>query len=143
MVEFPGYGGGRGLAHQVLLYAAAGYAHLFVDIRGQGSGWRSGDTPDPAGSEPHHPGFMTRGVLDPLTYYYRRVIVDAVRRSAAARSHPAIDPARVAVTGISQGGGLALAVAGLVPDLAGVCPDVPFLCDFRRGVDMASTGPVP
>src|SRR4051794_6177995 len=47
VVEFPGYGGGRGLAQQVLLYAAAGYAHLFVDVRGQGSGWRTGDTPDP------------------------------------------------------------------------------------------------
>ena len=33
VVEFPGYGGGRGLAHDVLLYAAAGYAHLFVDVR--------------------------------------------------------------------------------------------------------------
>src|SRR5262249_1133571 len=35
VVEFPGYGGGRGLPHEVLLYAAAGYVHLYVDVRGQ------------------------------------------------------------------------------------------------------------
>src|SRR4051812_28931210 len=46
VVEAPGYGGGRGLAHDLLLYAAAGYAHFFMDVRGQGSGWRPGDTPD-------------------------------------------------------------------------------------------------
>lgn len=141
VVEFPGYGGGRGLPHQCLLYAAAGYAHLFMDVRGQGSGWRTGETPDEDGANAHHPGFMTRGVLDPATYYYRRVITDAVRAVEAARVHPLVDPTRIAVTGGSQGGGLTLAVAGLVPDLAAVAPDVPFLCDFRRGMDIAPAGP--
>ncbi|MDI1463318.1 acetylxylan esterase [Catellatospora sp. KI3] len=143
VVEFPGYGGGRGLAHQCLLYAAAGYAHLFMDVRGQGSGWRHGHTPDPAGADPHFPGFLTRGVLDPRTYYYRRVITDAVRAVAAARTHPLVDPDRVAVTGESQGGGLALAVAALVPGLVAAAPDVPFLCDMRRGAQLATAGPYP
>ena len=141
VVEFPGYGGGRGLPHDVLLYAAAGYAHLFLDVRGQGSGWRPGDTPDAVGSGPQHPGFMTRGIDDPRHYYYRRVITDAVRAVGAARSHPLVDADRVAVTGESQGGGLTLAVAGVVPDLRAALPDVPFLCDFRRGTHVASTGP--
>ena len=143
VVEFPGYGGGRGLAHDVLLYAAAGYAHLFVDVRGQGSGWRPGDTPDrePDGGNPQHPGFMTRGVLHPRTYYYRRVIADAVRAVEAARTHPLVDPTRIAVTGVSQGGGLTLAVAALVPDLVAALPDVPFLCDFQRATEIATTGP--
>ncbi|MBV1856488.1 acetylxylan esterase [Catellatospora tritici] len=143
VVEFPGYGGGRGLAHQCLLYAAAGYAHLFLDVRGQGSGWRHGHTPDPAGSDPHFPGFLTRGVLDPHHHYYRRVITDAVRAVAAARTHPLVDPDRVAVTGESQGGGLALAVAALVPDLVAAAPDVPFLCEMRRGAQLATAGPYP
>ncbi|MYV99296.1 acetylxylan esterase [Streptomyces sp. SID3343] len=143
VVEFPGYGGGRGLPHEQLLYAAAGFAHLVMDVRGQGSVWRAGATGDdsPAGGGPQHPGFMTRGIADPADYYYRRVFVDAVRAVAAARSHPAVDPGRVAVAGESQGGGLSLAVAGLVPDLAAVLPDVPFLCDLRRGAEVASTGP--
>lgn len=143
VVEFPGYGGGRGLAHDLLLYPAAGFAHLFMDVRGQGSGWRPGHTPDPepAGSNPHHPGFMTRGVLDPNTYYYRRVAADAVRAVEAARAHPRIDPARVAVAGGSQGGAITLMVAGLVPDIAAALPDVPFLCDFRRALDVAGQDP--
>ncbi len=143
VVEFPGYGGGRGLPHDCLLYAAAGYAHIFTDVRGQGSGWRAGDTPDrePDGTNPQHPGFMTRGLLDPTTYYYRRVVTDAVRAVQAARAHPLVDPARIGVTGISQGGGLALAVAALAPDLRAVAPDVPFLCDFRRGTERATAGP--
>ncbi|WP_433204280.1 acetylxylan esterase [Dactylosporangium sp. CS-047395] len=143
VVEFPGYNGGRGLPEDCLLYAAAGYAHLFVDVRGQGSGWRRGDTEDfpPEGTGPQFPGFMTRGILDPAKHFYRRVIEDAVAAVHAARSFDGVDPARIAVTGISQGGGLALAVAGLVPDLAAVAADVPFLCDMRRGAERAATGP--
>jgi len=106
LVEYIGYGGGRGLPHEWLLWSAAGYAHFVMDTRGQGSSWRSGDTPDrePDGSNPQYPGFMTRGILDPQTYYYRRVFIDAVRALEAARTHPAIDPQRVAVLGGSQGG---------------------------------------
>jgi len=143
VVEFPGYGNGRGLAHEVLLYAAAGHAHLVTDVRGQGSAGRPGHTPDrePAGGNPQHPGFMTRGILDPAAYYYRRVITDAVRAVEAARAHPAVDARRVAVAGASQGGGLTLMVAGLLPDLAAACSDVPFLCDYRRALDVASTDP--
>src|SRR5690606_38658234 len=79
VVEYPGYGGGRGLPLESLLFSAAGYAHLVIDIRGQGASWRTGSTPDPYGSDAHFPGFMTKGVLDPATYYYRRVITDAVQ----------------------------------------------------------------
>ncbi|SCL28988.1 acetylxylan esterase [Micromonospora inyonensis] len=143
VVEFPGYGGGRGLPHENLLYAASGYAHLFMDVRGQGSGWSAGATPDrePDGGNPQHPGFVTRGVLDPRTLYYRRVVTDAVRAVQAARAHPLVDPDQVVATGISQGGGLSLAVAALDPRLRAVAPDVPFLCDFRRGAELATAGP--
>jgi len=70
VVEYIGYGGGRGHPHDWLLYSNAGYAHLVMDTRGQGSAWRPGDTPDhdPEGSNPHFPGFMTQGVLNPKTY---------------------------------------------------------------------------
>jgi cephalosporin-C deacetylase len=142
VVEYIGYGGGRGLAHERTLYAAAGYAHLVMDTRGQGSSWSVGDTPDPDGTgEPAHPGFMTRGILDPSTYYYRRVFADAVRAVEAAWSHPLVDARRVAVTGGSQGGGISIAVSGLVPDLVAVAPDVPFLCDFPRAVTLVDTDP--
>ncbi|MFI9113924.1 acetylxylan esterase [Streptomyces venezuelae] len=141
VVEFLGYGGGRGLPHTHLLWASAGFAHFVMDTRGQGSGWATGDTPDPVGSAPSFPGFMTRGVEGPYTYYYRRLFTDAVRAVEAARSHPLVDASRTAVTGGSQGGGITLAVAGLVPDLVAVAPDVPFLCDFPRATTVTDRMP--
>jgi cephalosporin-C deacetylase len=143
VVEYIGYGGGRGLPIEWLLWSSAGYAHLVMDTRGQGSSWRSGDTPDlePDGSNPQSPGFMTRGILNPDTYYYRRVFTDAVRAIEAARAAPGVDGERIAVTGGSQGGGITLAVSGLVPDLAAAMPDVPFLCQYRRAMDLTDANP--
>ncbi|MFD9543987.1 acetylxylan esterase [Streptomyces sp. NPDC060022] len=141
VVEFIGYGGGRGLPHSYLLWASAGMAHFVMDTRGQGSGWAPGDTADPVGSGPSLPGFMTRGIEDPDAYYYRRLITDAVRAVEAARSHPLTDASRTAAIGASQGGGLAIAVGGLIPDLAAVAPDVPFLCDFPRAISLTDRLP--
>ncbi|KPI20387.1 Cephalosporin-C deacetylase [Actinobacteria bacterium OK074] len=142
VVEFIGYGGGRGLPHTHLLWASAGYAHFVMDTRGQGSAWGGGgDTPDPVGFGPAYPGFMTRGIEDPESYYYRRLFTDAVRAVEAARSHPLTDPARTAVVGGSQGGGIAIVAGGLVPDLAAVAPDVPFLCDFPRATTLTDRDP--
>jgi cephalosporin-C deacetylase len=132
IVQFHGYGRGRGQAFENLLWASAGFAHFDMDTRGQGWGGSTGDTADESGSGPQVPGFLTRGVESRETYYYRRVFADAVRAVAAARSLAVVDSARVGVVGISQGGGIALAVAGLVPDLAAVVARVPFLCDFPR-----------
>ncbi|WP_225850682.1 acetylxylan esterase [Streptomyces sp. HPF1205] len=141
VVEFIGYGGGRSLPHTHLLWASTGRAHFVMDTRGQGSGWAPGDTADPVGSAPAHPGFMTRGIEDPETYYYRRVFTDAVRAVEAARAHPLTDAARTAVLGGSQGGGITIAVGGLVPDLAVIAPDVPFLCDFPRATTITDRDP--
>lgn len=143
VVEYIGYGGGRGFPIDWLLWSNAGYAHFVMDTRGQGSVWRTGDTPDPEpdGANPHVPGFMTRGILNPATYYYRRVFTDAVRAVEAAASHPAIDTKRIVATGGSQGGGISLAVAGLVPDLSATMPDVPFLCHYRRATEIVDTHP--
>jgi cephalosporin-C deacetylase len=143
VVEFIGYGGGRGFPLDWLLWSSVGYAHLVMDTRGQGSAWRQGDTPDaePQGSSPHYPGFMTRGILDPETYYYRRVFTDGVRAVEAAQNHPAIDGNRIAVSGGSQGGGIAIAVSGLSPSVKVTLPDVPFLCHYRRATEIVDSMP--
>jgi cephalosporin-C deacetylase len=143
VVEYIGYGGGRSFPIDWLLWPSVGYAHFVMDTRGQGSSWSSGDTPDlyAGGGNPHAPGCMTNGILDPRHYYYRRVFADAVRAIEAARSHPAVDAARVAVTGGSQGGGITLAAAGLVPDLVAAMPNVPFLCHYRRATELVDTTP--
>jgi cephalosporin-C deacetylase len=141
VVRYQGYGGGRGLGHQVDIWALAGYASMVMDTRGQGSAWSPGDTPDPVGSGPAHPGFMTRGINSPEDYYYRRVYTDAVLAIDAVRQHPLVQASKVAACGASQGGGITLAVAGLVPDLWAAMSDVPFLCDFRRASEVSPKDP--
>jgi cephalosporin-C deacetylase len=141
VVKYIGYGGGRDLPHQHLLWPSTGRAVLVCDTRGQGSSWSVSDTPDPVGSDPAHPGSMTKGILDPRSYYYRRVFTDAVRAVEAARSRAEIDPDKIAVAGGSQGGGISLAVAGLDPRVYAAMPDVPFLCDFPRSVGLTSRDP--
>lgn len=142
VVEYLGYGGGRGLPHERLSWVSAGYAHLLMDTRGQGSRWGAGgQTPDPHGTGPAAPGFMTRGIDDPADYYYRRVFTDAVRAVDAVRALPQVDAARVAVAGTSQGGGIALAAGALCDELVAVMPDVPFLCHFERAVGLTDRDP--
>lgn len=143
VVEYGGYGGGRGLPHENLFWSVAGYAHFIMDTRGQGSVARQGDTPDsePQGGNPQVPGFMTRGILDPTTYYYRRVYMDAVRAVETVRTHPAIQGNRVIVSGASQGGGITLAVAALQPDILAAMPDVPFLCHFPVALTLTDAHP--
>ena len=46
VVEYLGYGGGRGFPTDYLVWSSVGYAHLLMDTRGQGSVWQKGDTPD-------------------------------------------------------------------------------------------------
>lgn len=143
VVEYIGYGGGRGFPYDWLPWSSAGFAHLVMDTRGQGSAWRAGDTPDrdDDGGAPQFPGFMTRGILNPQGYYYRRLIVDAVRAIEAACAHPVVDSQRIAVTGVSQGGGLVLAAAALASEVSLALPDVPFLCAFRRATELTDTHP--
>ncbi|MTE21891.1 alpha/beta fold hydrolase [Streptomyces sp. TRM43335] len=141
VVNYIGYGGGRGLYIEHLLWSAAGYATFVVDSRGQGH-----DTPDPepATTPQYVGGFMTRGLDDPANHYYRRLVTDCVRAVDAVRDHPAVDPERVVVAGGSQGGGLALAVAGLASrQVAAALVDVPFMCHYRRSAEVASAGPYP
>lgn len=149
LVQYIGYSGGRGLVQQDTKWAQAGYAHFIMDSRGQGYGGIIGDTPDP------HPsaggvafaGLMTRGISAKEDYYYRRIYVDAFRAIEAAVAHPEVNPAKVVLVGLSQGGGLALAAAGLAAGrLEGVIAllaDVPFLQDFPRAIDIAPRGPYP
>jgi len=141
VVKYIGYNGGRAFPHEHLLWPATGRPVLVMDTRGQGSGWARGDTADPVGSEPSQAGFMTRGIASPATYFYRRVFTDAVRAVEAIRTRSEVDPARIAVAGGSQGGGISLAVAGLVPTVKACMPDVPFLSDFPRAIGLAPRDP--
>lgn len=137
IVQYHGYSGSKGRPTSYLHWALQGYNVLAVDTRGQ-----DGDTPDnqayPNGSAV---GFMTKGINDPKTYFYRFAYIDCLRAVNFLRTQSEIGP--IALTGGSQGGGLTLAVAALAADqnLVAAMADVPFLCHWRRSVEVFSTGP--
>ena len=148
VVQYHGYSGGRGFPHATTTWAQAGWAHVVMDTRGQG--WSAGgpsNTPDwaPEAGLVHTPGFMTAGITEPETYYYRRVFTDAVRLIEAVAGLELVDQDKIILTGGSQGGGITIAAAGLAAlsgiDLAGVAPDVPFLCHFERAVQITDRHP--
>lgn len=148
VVEYVGYGGGRGLPHESLTWSAMGFANLVMDTRGQGSAHRPGVTPDldPEGSLPHVPGFLTLGLPDPSRLYFRRLFTDCVRAIDAAASHPDVDPNRLVAAGASQGGGMSLAASvlrGWLLDapVAAALVDVPFLSHLRRAAELATVSP--
>ena len=137
LVQYHGYSGSKAEVHPYLIWALQGYAVLAVDVRGQ-----SGDSPDPGPySSGHVKGWMTQGILDPQEYYYRGVYVDCVRALDVAASRPEVDATRLGVMGVSQGGGLTLAVAALDRRPVVALPEVPYLCHFQRAVDMAVRHP--
>ena len=149
VVNFLGYSGSRGYPWLGSHFAQAGYVHITMDSRSQG--WSSrhyGATtadPDISRGEMGMPGVMTAGILDRDTYYYRRLYIDTVRLLQATATLDRVDPARIVVTGVSQGGGLTIAAAGLAAmaglPLAGAMADVPFLSDFPRAIGLTDTNP--
>ncbi len=141
MVFYHGYSGNKGQADQYLGWVLQGYNVFAVDTRGQ-----AGESTDPKGYPGGHAtGWMTQGILDPREYYYRGAYVDCVRALDFVCAQPEVDPQRIGLTGGSQGGALTLAVAALDPQKRArvAMPDVPYLCHFRRSVDVASQGPYP
>ena len=149
VVTFIGYGGGRGTPTEHTTLPAAGYAVLVMDTRGQGGRWSTGATGDPGGSAPgpENSTVMTRGITRAEDYYFTRLFVDAVRAVETAAGLDGVDPERIAVSGASQGGALALAASALTtldPAAAQVrvChADVPFLCDIQRAITLAPDPP--
>lgn len=142
VVQYIGYGGGRGHYLENLAWSAAGYAHLVMDSRGQGSSHRRGATGDPSGtSGPSIAGFMTRGIEHQDGHYFRRLFTDAVRAVDVLAGMSAVDSSRIGVVGGSQGGAIALAVGALRDDVAGVVAYVPFLSDIRRASQITDRDP--
>lgn len=137
VAEYHGYSGRGARPLELYNLAAQGVAVLSMDCRGQG-----GDTPDiPALDGGHQAGWLTRGLRDPRTHYYKYVFCDAVRAVDALASLEEVDEARIATTGLSQGGGLSLAAAALSGRVSFVWSDIPFLCDFPRAVEITGDPP--
>jgi len=136
---YHGYSGRAPRPLELVSLAAQGVCVLAMDCRGQ-----NGQSPDAADySEGHQMGWMTKGIRNPAEYYFRFVYADAVRALEMLARREEVDAKRIAITGISQGGGLTLAAAALSERPVLALPDIPFLCDFRRAVAIAPNGPYP
>lgn len=129
VLMFHGYSGDSGDWVSKLPYVAAGCTVAALDCRGQ-----AGLSNDPGGtSGVTLRGHIIRGVEDgPDKLYYRSVFTDTAQMAYIVMGLPGIDPARIGATGGSQGGGLTLACASLVPELKKAAPIFPFLSDYKR-----------
>ena len=134
ILQFHGYSMNGGDWFEKLGWPTSGFAYAAMDVRGQG-----GKSEDPGGVK----GTTLRGHIirglddpDPRRLAYRQIFLDTVQLARVVMSFEEVDAERVGCWGISQGGGLALACAGLEPRISRSASVYPFLCDYQRGWEM-------
>lgn len=133
VVKFIGYSGGRDYAHSMSAHVLNGFCAFIMDSRGQGGNTGQILSTSHGGQK----GFITHGILEKEEYYYRNFYLDTVRAVKAIQEREEVDKNRIAVIGGSQGGALTIACAALSPSVRVMAPDVPWLSDFKRSVDLA------
>lgn len=129
VLQFHGYSGKSGDWSEYLYYAAEGYTVAALDCRGQGG--LSEDIGGVKGTT--FKGQIVRGLDDlPDKLLFRQIFLDTALLAKIVMDMDEVDPKRVGVTGGSQGGGLTLACAALVPEIKLAAPAFPFLSDYKR-----------
>lgn len=117
----------------LLKYASEGYVVAYMDARGQGG--LSEDVGGIVGTTYTTP-FM-RGVDDDKNNLLMRdIYLDTALLAKIIMELDCVDENRVAVTGWSQGGGLSIACACLVPEIKKCAAVYPYLSDYKRVYDM-------
>lgn len=125
IVTAPGYGGWE---HGVTLCECQrGYVIMQVYPRDQGE---SGNLLP--GVPRKGPWPLMTGIVNPEGYYYQGAFMDMVRAVDYLITRPDVDPERIGIMGTSQGGGIALSVAGIDSRLKACVAHVPFFCDMRN-----------
>ncbi len=76
-------------------------------------------------------GYYALGAEDPARWIYRRIYQDCWIGVRVLRAQIEVDEDRLGVMGLSQGGGIALALGALSPYVKVVCSDLPFLSAMR------------
>ncbi|MFD0699033.1 acetylxylan esterase [Paenibacillus sp. GCM10027628] len=135
IVMFHGYTGSKGEPEDYAAWLLMGYAVLAIDIRGQ-----SGETGNKlAQSYGMTKGWVTQGILDPYSCYYKALAIDAIRAVRCVKRQPEVDAGRIIAMGVSQGGGLALLTSALEPSVCMVVAAIPNMCHMDYGL-FHSTG---
>ncbi|GAA3631137.1 alpha/beta fold hydrolase [Lactobacillus hamsteri] len=130
MLMFHGYHCSAGDFEDKIGWAAEGFIVLALDCRGQG-----GLSED---NQAYHGdilnGLIIRGIenWNPVKLYFYREFLDTYQATKILMKMEHVDKNRIFVHGVSQGGGLAIACAGLVPEIYKVQVAYPFLSDYRK-----------
>ena len=133
IIRFHGLAGNCGRWTSLIQFAAQGYCIAAMDCRGQGG--FSVDVGGALGTTYTTP-FMRGLDGDPQDLYYRDVFLDTALITRLVMSLDYVDETRVCVFGGSQGGGLSVACASLVPEVKLCLPTYPYLSDYKRVWDM-------
>lgn len=133
LLEFHGYTANSGDWYTKLGYVANGFVVAALDCRGQGG--LSEDVGGVIGNTLR--GHIIRG-LDgtPENLMYRQLYLDCAQLARIVMEMDAVDETRVGARGYSQGGGLTLACAALVPEIKRLVPVYPFLSDYQRAWEL-------
>ncbi|WP_262315273.1 acetylxylan esterase [Lacticaseibacillus parakribbianus] len=135
MVMFHGYHCDSGDYQDKFGWAAEGFVCLALDARGQGG--LSQDVTRTSGDVMK--GLIIRGMEEgPANLYYRSVFLDTAQAAKLLMAYPGVDATRCYAVGASQGGGLAIACASLVPEIYRVQVSYPFLSDYRKAYRMGA-----
>ncbi|MBT3320426.1 MAG: prolyl oligopeptidase family serine peptidase [Clostridia bacterium] len=133
IIEFHGYTGASGDWADKLAYVAMGYTVASLDCRGQGGLSRDNSA---TGVNTVH-GHIIRGVDDGAEHLlYRSIYLDTAQLAYLVMDFDWVDETRVGCKGQSQGGGLTLACASLVPEIKLAMSQFPFLSDYKRVWEM-------
>ncbi|MGN1026443.1 MAG: acetylxylan esterase [Faecousia sp.] len=130
ILMFHGYTGYSGNWNDKLGYVSEGFVVAFLDCRGQAG--LSEDVGGVRGNTLY--GQFIRGLEDPdgENLLMRNIMLDTAELAKIVMGLPQVDENRVGAMGASQGGGLTLACASLVPQIKRVAPQYPFLSDYKR-----------
>lgn len=133
VLQFHGYTGNAGEWYDKLAYVALGFSVAALDCRGQG-----GNSENSEGVKGQTLwGHIIRGLDDsPEKLVYRQNFLDTAQLAKIVMGFDEVDPKRVGAMGGSQGGGLTLACASLVPEIKRAAPTFPFLSDYKRVWEM-------
>lgn len=129
LLEFHGYQGSSTDWSNKLQYVASGMCVVAMDCRGQ-----AGLSEDLGGVKGITvKGHIVRGLVEGKEkLLFKSIFLDTVILARIIMNMDFIDENRVATTGGSQGGALALACAALEKKIKGVYAYYPFLCDYKR-----------
>ncbi|RKP53876.1 acetylesterase [Cohnella endophytica] len=130
VVLYHGYTGSKGYPEEYAAYLLMGIAVFAIDVRGQ-SGETGNLMPQDYGMTK---GWITQGILDKDSFYYKAITIDALKALDWASEQPEVDAERICASGASQGGGLAMIAAALSDKAAIAVAHIPNMCQMDFGI---------